>query len=191
VAQENAVFSSLDGVLFNKEQTTLVCFPAGKYGSYTVPATVTTLERRSFIQSNGLTEVTIPASVTYLGEDAFAYCLGLKDVYFMGGAPRIHDSAFTSVEAKVHYYPDSTWTEAVMQDYGGSLQWLALVTSGDFTDDGVVTEEDVIYLLWYTVDPNGHKLNQAADYTGDGFVTEEDVIHLLWHTVSPDTYPLT
>ena len=61
---------------------------------------------------------------------------------------------------------------------------------GDFTGDGVVTEEDVIYLLWNTVDPKNHPLNGWADFTDDGVVTEADVIYLLWHTVSPETYPL-
>ena len=61
---------------------------------------------------------------------------------------------------------------------------------GDFTGDGFVTEDDVIHLLWHTVDPDTLPLNQHGDYTGDGFITEEDVIHLLWHTVDPDTFPL-
>ena len=61
---------------------------------------------------------------------------------------------------------------------------------GDFTGDGVVTEEDVIYLLWNTVDPQNHPLNGWADFTDDGVVTEADVIYLLWHTVDPDTHPL-
>ena len=61
---------------------------------------------------------------------------------------------------------------------------------GDFTGDGFVTEDDVIHLLWHTVDPDTFPLNQHGDYTGDGFITEDDVIHLLWHTVDPDTFPL-
>jgi hypothetical protein len=63
-------------------------------------------------------------------------------------------------------------------------------SSGDFDGDGVVTESDVIWLLWYTVDPENNPLNGNADYDGDGTVTEADVIWLLWHTVAPDIYPL-
>ena len=62
--------------------------------------------------------------------------------------------------------------------------------TGDFTGDGIVTEEDVIYLLWNTVDPESHPLNGWADFTDNSVVTEADVIYLLWHTVDPETYPL-
>jgi hypothetical protein len=36
----NPTYSSLDGVLFNKGQTQLITFPAGKAGSYTIPDSV-------------------------------------------------------------------------------------------------------------------------------------------------------
>ena len=64
------------------------------------------------------------------------------------------------------------------------------VVLGDFTGDGYVTEDDVIHLLWHTVDPEGNPLNQNGDFNGDGFITEDDVIHLLWYTVDPEGNPL-
>ena len=43
VAEGNTAYSSEDGILFNKDKTTLVCYPIGKTETtYTVPATVTT-----------------------------------------------------------------------------------------------------------------------------------------------------
>ena len=64
------------------------------------------------------------------------------------------------------------------------------VQLGDFTGDGLVTDEDVIHLLWYTVFPEDYPLNGPGDFTGDGNITDEDVIYLLWHTVFPEDYPL-
>ena len=49
VAEDNTAYSSEDGVLFNKDKTTLVCYPIGKTETtYTVPATVTTIETSAF-----------------------------------------------------------------------------------------------------------------------------------------------
>jgi len=63
-------------------------------------------------------------------------------------------------------------------------------TPGDFTGDELVTDADVIWLLWHTVFPGDYPLNGDADFTGDGLVTDADVIWLLWHTVFPEDYPL-
>ena len=65
-----------------------------------------------------------------------------------------------------------------------------LYLPGDFDGDWLVTESDVIWLLWHTVDPASYSLVSSGDYDGDGTITEADVIHLLWHTVDPDNYPL-
>ena len=63
-------------------------------------------------------------------------------------------------------------------------------TVGDFDGDDLVTDADVIWLLWYTVFPEDYPLNQSGDFDGDGLVTDADVIYLLWHTVFPEDYPL-
>ena len=62
---------------------------------------------------------------------------------------------------------------------------------GDFDGDDLVTDADVIWLLWYTVFPEDYPLNQSGDFDGDDLVTDADVIYLLWHTVFPEDYPLT
>ena len=44
----NADYSSVDGVLFNKNQTTLIHCPGGKAGNYVIPAGVTTVGKDAF-----------------------------------------------------------------------------------------------------------------------------------------------
>ena len=48
VASDNPSFMSENGVLFNKEKTTLVSFPCGKKGSYTIPDGITTIGEDAF-----------------------------------------------------------------------------------------------------------------------------------------------
>ena len=58
VAPDNNKYSSLDGVLFNKDKTTLVLYPQAKDGtSYTIPNSVTEIEWGAFYDCTGLTEI--------------------------------------------------------------------------------------------------------------------------------------
>jgi hypothetical protein len=85
----NTSYSSVDGVLFNKLQTTLVEFPPGKSTSYTIPNSVTTIGTNAFINVNGLTSVTIGSSVTSIGTNGFQSCNNLSTVTFISNSTLI------------------------------------------------------------------------------------------------------
>ncbi len=90
----NAFYSSLGGVLFDKNQTTLITFPVGLGGSYTVPAGVTAIGPDAFFLCVSLTSVTMPASVAMLDEQAFGDCSGLTSITLGAGVNQISTSAF-------------------------------------------------------------------------------------------------
>lgn len=78
----NANFSAKDGVLFNKDQTTIVCFPPGRNNhSYTIPDGVTCIGIGAFGRCVSLESITIPYSVTRIEDYAFIYCYNVTDVY--------------------------------------------------------------------------------------------------------------
>ena len=70
----NPVFSSVDGVLFDKDVTVLIQYPCGKAGDYVIPSTVVALGDWSMDYAQKLTEVTVPEGVTHIGEGAFSEC---------------------------------------------------------------------------------------------------------------------
>ncbi|MBD5349734.1 MAG: leucine-rich repeat domain-containing protein [Bacteroides sp.] len=80
VESGNKDYSSSNGVLFNKDQTELIQYPAGKEGDYEIPESVTRIYAAAFSRCNGLTSVTIPNSITYISTEAFYYCGNLKSV---------------------------------------------------------------------------------------------------------------
>jgi hypothetical protein len=73
VDTNNPAFGSLNGVLFDKSQTTLIEYPGGLGGSYTISNSVTNIGDSAFRNDGSLTSVTIPDSVTSIGADAFLF----------------------------------------------------------------------------------------------------------------------
>ncbi len=134
----NPNYSSLNGVLFDKAQTTLIEFPGGKTGSYTIPNSVITIADAAFFFSSSLTNVTfgngvttiglyvfagcsnltdltIPDTVITIGAGTFSGCTGLKRIYFRGNAPRppqedlsIFDGYDGSSTPTIYYLPGTT-----------------------------------------------------------------------------------
>ncbi len=118
VSKENQAYLSADGVLYDKGQSSLICYPAGKtdLNSYTVPSTVKAIDVQAFrnctaltkiilpmgIQNiseraflgSGISEITIPDSVTFIGEAAFSYCDNLTEITIPGGIKEIGREAF-------------------------------------------------------------------------------------------------
>jgi len=91
---DNKNYSTVDGVLFNKDRTTLIRFPQGKTGSYTIPNTVTTISYKAFYNASGLTSINIPASVTSIGDFAFDGCTSLTSVNIPNNVISIGSYAF-------------------------------------------------------------------------------------------------
>jgi len=81
VDEENLEYSSLEGVLFNKEKTVLVEYPAGKNEkNYIVPDTVIGIDTGAFLNCKKLITVTLPGSLLDLLTCAFLDCDKLKKV---------------------------------------------------------------------------------------------------------------
>ncbi|HOZ13573.1 MAG TPA: leucine-rich repeat protein [Tenuifilaceae bacterium] len=92
----NPNLSSDNGILFNKDKTVLVAYPAGKSGtSYSVPISVTGVGDCAFSGCKRLTSLSIPTSVTSIGNNAFASCSGLTSLIIPTSVTSIGSSAFS------------------------------------------------------------------------------------------------
>ncbi|MBR4620351.1 MAG: leucine-rich repeat protein [Salinivirgaceae bacterium] len=80
VAADNPKYSSKDGVLFNKDKTTLVICPGGKTGTYLIPDFVVKIVSGAFGRCNGLVSVTIPNSVRIIESGEFEDCKNLTEI---------------------------------------------------------------------------------------------------------------
>lgn len=81
VSEQNAVYSSKDGALYDKNQTVLYCVPRKWAGTeFSVPSSVASIANFAFVYCNGLTSIKIPASVTTIGYAAFGDCTSLASI---------------------------------------------------------------------------------------------------------------
>ncbi|MBR1598132.1 MAG: leucine-rich repeat protein [Lachnospiraceae bacterium] len=76
VSEDNPSYSSADGVLYNKNKTTLVSYPAGKGGEYTIPETVTSIEKGALTDCNSLEEIVLNSNLTSISPEAFQFSSG-------------------------------------------------------------------------------------------------------------------
>jgi hypothetical protein len=83
VDSDNTEFSSINGVLFNKDCTTLICVPPYyKTKIYHVPSTVCKIEDHAFQNCENIEEVILPDSLKEIGGEAFKSCLSLRNIRF-------------------------------------------------------------------------------------------------------------
>ena len=86
--------------------------------------TLKRIDSFAFLWCGKLRSVIIGSGVTNIGNGAFQEDFALKTITFSGDAPAIEYNAFMAVTATA-YYPagNPTWTNSVMQNYGGSITW--------------------------------------------------------------------
>ena len=98
VDKDNTVYSSIDGVLYDKAKTQLIRCPGAKT-SVTIPNSVTSIGGGAFAFCKSLTSVTIPNGVTSIGDNTFLWCISLTSVTIPDSVTSIGYGAFDSCES--------------------------------------------------------------------------------------------
>ncbi|MDF7799899.1 leucine-rich repeat domain-containing protein [Pontiellaceae bacterium B1224] len=80
VDERNPVFSSEDGILMNKEQSTLIVYPPAKKPTGALPTTITHIAPGALAKNSWLRNLRIPSNVTHIGPVAIRSCPNLRSV---------------------------------------------------------------------------------------------------------------
>jgi hypothetical protein len=141
----NLNYSSLDGVLFDKLQATLIQCPKGKSGAYIIPPSVTSIATYAFYYCSGLTSVSIPTGTTSIGTYAFQLCKGLTSISIPSSVTSIGTYAFQACTGLVSITVDpanldySSSDGVLFDKLQTSLIQCPIGKSGDYTIPSSVT----------------------------------------------------
>ena len=96
VDSNNSAYASADGILFSKDYTALIAYPAAKKDTvYEIPKSVMVIGFAAFSDSKNLSNVMIPESVTSIGAGAFYNCAKLTNVNIPRGVTHIEELTFS------------------------------------------------------------------------------------------------
>ena len=105
VNENNKFYTAVDNVLFNREMTKIIRYPAAKPDvAYEIPNTVTTINQNCFEACSNLMAVNIPASVNEMGYGVFQQCDNLITVTISDGVTVIGEDAFRSCKRLAHIH---------------------------------------------------------------------------------------
>ena len=161
VDASNTAYCDIDGVLYNKEKSTLIQYPVSKKGtSYTIPNSVNSIGWGAFAMCEGLKNVVIGSSVEVLEEAAFAECEALETItcYSMR-PPTVEDGALEGVPySAIVYVPADSYYNYYNHDTWGLYDVRRIGAASTETNDVKVTPtETTADVVWPVV-------NGAASY---------------------------
>ena len=94
-AAGNENYVSVNGILFSKDKTKIVCYPANKNDtSYSIPSSVKVIGSGAFRDCSHLKSITIPNSVTTMEHHAFSNCTSLTSISIPDGIKTIEMGTF-------------------------------------------------------------------------------------------------
>jgi hypothetical protein len=98
---DNSVYASENGLLYNKDQSTLLQCPY-HLNKYTFPSTVKCIALCAFYGCDSLTSLIIPSTVDSIGRGAFYYCQNLDSIVFSPSLKYIGEGAFVECDSIQH-----------------------------------------------------------------------------------------
>ena len=207
VSENNKYFSSLNGVLFNKDKTELITYPNGNERTeYTIPDSVTSIIEgafaycsnlitvkipdsvtditdKTFYVCSSLTSVIIPDSVTHIGYNAFKYCKNLTSIIIKNPNCEISNGKNTIWETATIYGYENSTAQTYAEKYNRNFVSLGEYTEtliGDISGNGEIDLYDAIEIAKAIMGMRTFTEEEKliADFNKDGTVDLYDAIEI-------------
>lgn len=125
VDKSNPNYTSVDGVLFNKDKTTLLRHPSEKNDKqYILPDGVKTIGTSAFYGCSRFTEVIIPNSVKTIKCLAFLGCKSMSSIIIPNSVTEIAESAFDKTKKLTVKCHKDFYAEIYMREYGYRVEYI-------------------------------------------------------------------
>ena len=89
IEESSAYYSSVDGIIYNKDKTVLLRCPRGKKEISLIPDTVTSISKGAFLNCDKLTNISLPKSVQNIHQSAFENCSSLLSIVIPIGVLKV------------------------------------------------------------------------------------------------------
>ena len=158
VSEENPVYSSKDGILFDKSMKRLIRYPVScETVKYVIPSNVTEMDKNAFAGSKNLTYIVFPESVSVIPQGLFDNCSSLKKIMILNNECKI--DAEISPDIEIAGYKGSTAEKHAIQmgytfiDIEAANEPVPTPSTdfkeGDVNRDGLVDAVDASCILSY------------------------------------------
>jgi len=160
VDNDNPAYSSIDGILYDKLQTNLICCPCGKADEIRIPDSVTSIANQAFRSCHGLISLTLPNSVTSIGVMAFLSCGNLKSIDLSTSLSTIGMEAFSGCRGLTSVSIPASVTDMVGMIFGGCLDLTGIEVDSDNPSyssvDGILYNKSQTEMLFCPVGKTGN-----------------------------------
>ena len=198
VNANNANYVTVNGVLYNKDMTELIAYPAAKSGtSFIVPDSVLTIAEGAFYGAKNLVSITLPDNLTSIGRRAFMNCTALTTINIPAGVNKLEASTFrdcSSLATDTFLISDTT---IIGENVFLGCDLLYTIGDLDTSSTSVGISDGTVlvrYLAgWTDIDTNRY-FSIAADLNCDGSINLVDAAIIKRHLASwpgYETLPLT
>ena len=164
----NTAYTSVDGVLFDKEKKKLICYPGSSNDTaYTIPTGTEEIAKYAFNHCYRLSAITLPEGVTQIKHSAFLACMGLTSMVIPKSVKEIEEQAF-----------GNCWKLSAITVAEGNTEYTSV--------DGVLFDKAKTTLMQF---PAGHKdsiytiPNGTKKIGGHAFLGAKDLVAV---TISAD-----
>ncbi len=192
----NPRFTSHNGVLFfNHDKTTLICCPAGKSGSYSIPDSVTSIGNGAFWGCSSLTDIVIPDSVTFIGYSAFYGCNSLAIIEIPNTVKKIGFLAFgyaydveTGTDIKIPNFTIYGFLDSEAERYANTndFNFVPLLTTTEGITAALEDEETAKTASALTLTLTTKEITDTATDTSVDYRLLDELIENTVKTLTPD-----
>ncbi len=92
VSEDHPLYSTVDGILYNKDKTQLLRCPVGRKDDVTVPDGVLSIDSCAFLFCSEIRRIHLPDSAASLGSSAFAHCSSLEEINIPHGVTTLEST---------------------------------------------------------------------------------------------------
>ncbi len=111
----NPYYTSIDGILYDKEIKKLILFVNKEKTEFTIPPTVTHIGYNAFSHCHQIKRVFLPKEISIIGDSAFAHCYAMRDILLPESILSIGNLAFedctslSEINLPTHLYTLGNW----------------------------------------------------------------------------------